>query len=47
MATSLIFMIMLWTEAGAIFERKVKSLTDPMAEDTLIKIEADPKSSQD
>ena len=40
-------MIMLWTEAGSIFERKVKSLTDPMAEDTLIKIVADPKSSQD
>ena len=47
MATSLILMIMLWTEAGAIFERKVKSLTNPMAKDTLIKIEADPKSSQD
>ena len=39
-------MIMLWTETGSIFERKVKSLTNPMAEDTLIKIEADSKSSQ-
>ena len=26
-----------------IFERKVKSLTNPMTKDTLIKIEADPK----
>ena len=41
------FMIMLWTEAGAIFERKVKKPDQPMTKDTLIKIEADPKSSQD
>ena len=47
MTTSLILMIMLWAEAGSIFERKVKGLTDPMAKDTLIKIKADSKSSQD
>ena len=47
MTTSLIFMIMLWAEAGSIFERKVKGLTDLMAKDTLIKIKADSKSSQD
>ena len=47
MATSLIFMIMIWTEAGSIFERKVKSLTNPMAKDTLIKIETNTKSGQD
>ena len=47
MATSLIFMIMIWTEAGSIFERKVKSLTDPMTKDTLIKIETNTKSGQD
>ena len=47
MATFLVLMIMIWTEASSIFERKVKGLTNPMAKDTLIKIKANPKSVQD
>ena len=47
MATSLILMIMVWTETGSIFERKIKSLTNPMTKDTLIKIETNSKSGQD
>ena len=47
MATFLVLMIMIWTEAGSIFKRKVKGLTNPMAKDTLIKIETDSKSGQD